>query len=51
MKTTVINGVLAFYELMLAVYLGTCNIMLDCVATISCGSDAVTDPVLGQIIK
>jgi hypothetical protein len=34
------------------IYLDTCddNGVLDCAATILCGSDAVTDPVLGWII-
>ena len=50
MKTDVVNGVLTSYELMLAIYLGTLDGKLDHAATILCGSDAVTDPVLDQII-
>ncbi len=40
MKTTVVKGVLTSYELMFAILS----------ATILCGSDAVKDPVTGQII-
>ena len=47
MKTTVVNGVLTSYELMLANYLGG---VLYRAVTILCGSDTVTDPVMGQII-
>jgi hypothetical protein len=45
MKTTVVEGVLKFHELMLAIYLVTRDGVLDCAATILCGSDAVTDLV------
>jgi len=50
MKTTVVNGVLISYKLMLTIYLGTRDGVLDRVTTISFGSDAVTDLVLGRII-
>ena len=48
MKTTVVQGVLTSYELMLAILFrgGVSNH----VATISCGSDAVTNPVTGRRI-
>jgi len=49
-KTIAVNGVLTSYELMLAIYLGTRDGVLDCAATLSCGSDTVTYPVLGWII-
>ena len=50
MKTTVVNRMLTSYELMIAIYLGTLDGVLNHAARISCGSDAVTDPVLGWII-
>jgi hypothetical protein len=45
MKTTVVQGVLTSYELMLAILFR--GGVFDRAATISCGSDAVTDPVMG----
>ena len=48
MKTTVVNGVLPSYDLMLATYLG--GVVYRAV-TILCGSDTVTDPVTGWIIS
>ncbi len=48
MKTTVVKGVLTSYELMLAIYQVTCDGVLDCAATVSCGSDAVTIRCLGS---
>jgi len=51
-KTTAVYGVLTSYELMLTIYLCTSDGMLDRAAltSITCGSDAVTDPVSGWII-
>ena len=50
--TTVVNVVLTSYELMLAIYLGTLDGVLDCAATILCGSDTVMDSLVsGWIIS
>jgi hypothetical protein len=48
MKTAVVKGVLTSYELMLAIYLVTCDGVLDRMATILCGPDAVTIRCLGS---
>ena len=50
MKTTVVNGVLTSYELMLAIYLDTLDRVLDRAARTLFGSDAAADLVLSSVI-
>ena len=47
MKTTVVKGVLTSHELMITILF---RCVFDRAATISFGSDAVTDPISGRII-